>query len=131
MIILFVTLKTLRMIILNLSNILNNSLMFLLSYKNHFILNMIQLNVFWFILIITYNVFRSFLLELKIKYSFNYNNKFFNFVRYLLKIFDLIILKLVDYSRVVTSLLLSSLFCISIINQLTIIIVLSFMIFLL
>ena len=104
------------MIILNLSNTLKILSMFLLSCKNCFMLDLIQLNVFSFILLTTNNVFRSFFIMLKAKYSFNYNNQFFNFVRCSLKIFDLIILILLNSSDVVASLL--SLFFISISDEL-------------
>ena len=103
--VLFVTLKTLRMIILNLSNTLKISSISLSSCKNCFMLDLIQLNAFPFILLTANNVFRSSLIVLKAKYSFNCNNQFFNFVRCSLKIFDLNILMLLNSSDIVALLL--------------------------
>ena len=107
------------MIILNLSNTLKISPMFLSSCKNCFMLNLIQLNAFSFILLTMNNVFRSFFIVLKIKYSFNCHNQFFNSVRCSLKIFDLIILMLLNFFNVVASLL--SLFFISTFDELSLI----------
>ena len=113
------------MIILNLLNILKISSIFLLSCKNCFILDLIQLNAFSFILLIANNVFRSSFIVLKTKYSFKWNNQFFNSVRWSLKIFDLIILILLNFSDIVISLLLLLLFFISTSNELSLIIVFS------
>ena len=119
----FVTLKTLHMIILNLSNTLKIPPMSLSSCKNCFILDLIQLNAFSFILLTTNNVFRLFFIILKTKYNFNCSNQFSNFVRCSLKIFDLIILMLLNFSDVVASLL--SLFFISTSDELFLIIIFS------
>ena len=108
------------MIILNLSNTLKILSMFLSLYKNCFMLNLIQLNVFSFVLLMTNHVFRSFSIVLKTKYNFNYKNQFSNSVRCSLKIFDLISLMLLNFSDVVASLLL--LFFISTSNELSLII---------
>ena len=113
------------MIILNLSNMLKISPMFLSLCKNCFMLDLIQLNVFSFILLTTNNVFRSFFIALKAKYSFSWNNQFFSFVRWSLKIFDLIILMLLNSFDVVASLLLLSLFFISTSSELSLITVFS------
>ena len=94
------------MIILNLSNTLKIPSIFLSSCKNWFMLDLIQLNAFSFILLTMNSVFRLFFIVLKAKYSFNCNNQFVNFVRCSLKIFNLIILMLLNFSDVVASLLL-------------------------
>ena len=119
----FVTLKIFRMIILNLLNTLKISSIYLSFYKNCFMLNLIQLNVFSFILLTANSVFRSFFIVLKTKYNFSYNNQFFNSVRCSLKIFDLIILILLNSSDIVASLLLLLLFFISISNELSLLII--------
>ena len=114
----FVTLKTLCMIILNLSNTLNILSMSLSLYKNCFMLDLIQLKAFSFILLTANNIFQSSFIVLKAKYSFSWNNQFFNSVRWSLKIFDLIILMLLNFSDVVVQLLLIFLFFISTLDEL-------------
>ena len=109
------------MIILNLSNTLKISSMFLLLWKNYFMLDLIQLNAFSSILLTTNNVFRLFLIALKTKYSFSWSNQFFSFVRFSLKIFDLTILMLLNSFDIVASLLLLSLFFISTPDELSLI----------
>ena len=111
------------MIILNLSNTLKISSISLSSYKNCFMLNLIQLNAFSFILLTTNSVFRAFLIVLKAKYSFSWNNQFSNSVRCSLKIFDLIILMLLNFFDVLASPL--SLFYISTSDKLFLITVFS------
>ena len=107
------------MIILNLLNTLKILPLSLLLCKNCFMLDLIQLNAFPFILLTTNSGFRSSLIMLKAKYSFNCNNQFFNFVRCSLKIFNLIILILLNFSDVVAPLLL--LFFISTSDELSLI----------
>ena len=109
----FVTLnsKTFCMIILNMSNTLKIPPMSLLSCKNCFMLDLIQLNAFLFILLTANSVFRSFFIVLKTKYNFSWSNQFSSSVRCSLKIFGLIILMLLSSSDIIAPLL--SLFFIS------------------
>ena len=121
----FVILKIFRMIILNLLNTLKISSMSLPLCKDCFMLNLTQLNAFSIILLTTNNVFRLSFIVLKAKYDFSWNNQFSNFVRWSLKIFDLIILMLLNSSNVVASLLSLLLFFISIFNELLMLIIFS------
>ena len=123
--VLFVTLKILRIIILNLSNTLKILSMFLSLCKNCFMLDLIQLNAFSFILLTINSVFRSFFIMLKVKYNLSWSNQFFNSVRWSLKIFGLIILMLLNSFDVIASLLSLSLFFILTSDELSLITVFS------